>query len=409
MYGEIEASGKPAKVVSVASDSHQVHVEFRNGTTARISNDTEPLELAKGDVVLVNLETSHIELAPAELWQDERWVAVVKSKLEDLTVLDASGQLRVVPTNETDYEVGNTVLASHDGIDRKLDNRPLHIWDTGSLDDTALLPFKHPPGSGHLSFSDFGGLKEAVRRAQELVEGTLRNHDKLKAIKARSIKGVLFTGDPGTGKTMLARIIAKEAQATFYLIRGPEFVSKWVGQSEEVLRLIFDDAAKQERAIIFFDEIDSVAGRRSENDHDGSRRVVTQLLTLMDRAEPDENVMVIATTNRPEDIDEALLRAGRFDWRVEFPAPSVDDRLEILKIAADRHSIKGTLPHSEMASQTEGWTAADLSLIWAEAALLAVADDRSVIMAEDYVGGYQRVQEQKRLAVSLRRRKELQQ
>jgi transitional endoplasmic reticulum ATPase len=389
------APGDLGRVKWIGEEGRFLYIELGTGRFASV-RAAEPFELSIGDSVFVNEDEVH--RAPKELLPDERWVAVVKSRLDDLTVLDASGHLRAVPTNDIDYEVGNTVLATAEGVDRKLDDQPLRIWDSGSLDEAALTTFKQSPGSGSLSFDDFGGLKKVVQRARELVEGTLQNHDKLKAIKARSIKGVLFTGNPGTGKTMLARIVAKETNATLYLIRGPEFVSKWVGESEQVLRIIFDDAAKQDRAIIFFDEIDSVAGRRSENDHDASRRVVTQLLTLMDRAEPSENVIVIATTNRPDDIDEALLRAGRFDWRIEFPPPTRDDRVEMLNIAANRYTNMGYLPHSEMAQQTEGWTAADLDLIWTEAALLAVADGREVIMAEDYAGGFRRVQEQKRLA-----------
>ena len=170
------------------------------------------------------------------------------------------------------------------------------------------------------------------------------------------------------------------------------------GESEQVLRLIFDDAAEQERAIIFFDEIDSVAGHRSAEGHEASRRVVAQLLTLMDRADPDENVVVIATTNRPEDIDEALLRPGRFDWRIEFPKPNLEDRIEMLDIAARHHTTEGILPHADMAARTENWTAADLALIWAEAALLAAVDEREAIISEDYDGGFRRVSEQRRLA-----------
>jgi transitional endoplasmic reticulum ATPase len=115
---------------------------------------------------------------------------------------------------------------------------------------------------------------------------------------------------------------------------------------------------------------------------------------MMDRAEPEENVLVLATTNRPDDIDQALLRAGRFDWTIEFPKPSPEDRVEILLIGAARHTVKGDLPLATVAAQTDSWTAADLDLIWAEASLFAVSDERDAIMAEDFVAGFQRVQEQ---------------
>lgn len=230
-----------------------------------------------------------------------------------------------------------------------------------------------------------------VARAQELIEVPLAHHDRLAKINARPIKGVLFTGGPGTGKTMLARIIANRSGAEFLEISGPQFISKWVGQSEEILRLIFDYASKQERCIIFFDEIDSVAGKRSDESHESSRRVVAQLLTLMDGFSPADNVVVIAATNRPQDIDVALLRPGRFDWEINFPYPDRDDREEILRTSQSRHQTRGQLPHEYVAGTTEGWSGAELAAIWTEAALLAVSDERDAIGVEDYLGGYQRV------------------
>ena len=208
---------------------------------------------------------------------------------------------------------------------------------------------------------------------------------------------MLFTGLPGTGKTMLARIIASRAGAAFWEISGPEVFSKWQGQSEEVLRKIFARASAEERSIIFFDEIDSVATQRAEDAHEASRRVVAQLLTLMDGFSADDNVVVVATTNRPQDIDVALRRPGRFDWEINFPLPSVEDRVEILAVSARDLQISGPLPHAQVAAESEGWSAAELTAIWSEAALLAVADGgREVLMAEDYVGGHARVAAQRR-------------
>ena len=194
---------------------------------------------------------------------------------------------------------------------------------------------------------------------------------------------------------MLGRIIAARANAVFYEISGPEIFSKWYGQSEEMLRKLFDDAAKQERAIIFFDEIDSVAAQRDEDAPEASKRVVAQLLTLMDGFQPEHNVMVIATTNRPQDIDIALQRPGRFDWVIHFPLPNRSDREAILQVAARNLTTVGSLPHSYVAERTEGWSAAELTAIWTEAALLAVADDRAVLMTEDYLGGLERVMAQR--------------
>lgn len=162
-----------------------------------------------------------------------------------------------------------------------------------------------------------------------------------------------------------------------------------------MLRRIFDDAARQDSAIIFFDEIDSVASRRADDSHEVSKRVVAQLLTLMDGFISEANVVVIAATNRPQAIDEALRRPGRFDWEIEFPLPAPADRLAILRVSERTIATEGRLPHDWVAGRTDGWSAAELAAIWSEAALLAVADTRSVVMAEDYVGGYERVAAQR--------------
>jgi transitional endoplasmic reticulum ATPase len=165
---------------------------------------------------------------------------------------------------------------------------------------------------------------------------------------------------------------------------------------------VFEHAAKQERAIIFFDEIDSVAGQRAEESHEASRRVVAQLLTSMDGFTADHNVVVIAATNRPQDIDAVLLRPGRFDWEIHFPLPNRHDREAILRAAARSLSTSGTLPHAIMAERTESWSAAELAAIWSEAALFAASEGRSAIMDRDYVGGFERVSDQRRRTVRSR-------
>jgi transitional endoplasmic reticulum ATPase len=238
-------------------------------------------------------------------------------------------------------------------------------------------------------------LPDVKRRAKELIETPLAHHELLTRIGARPIKGVLFTGGPGTGKTMLARIVAGQAGATFYEISGPQIFNKFYGQSGRIIRDIFADARSQERAIVFFDEIDSVAGRRAEDTHEESRRVVAQLLTEMDGFRPDTNVMVIATTNRPQDIDPALRRPGRFDWEIEFPIPNQDDRVEILSATARQLQVSELLDHQKMAEATEGWSAAELSAIFSEAALMAVNEKRGEIISEDYWAGFDRVSEQR--------------
>jgi transitional endoplasmic reticulum ATPase len=381
-----------ARVTLVGDGGRLVYLDYRNGQSGNIHADVD-LGLATGEVVFVR--ESSIERAPDELWPEEQWVGVVRLCLGDKCVVNINGNNRLVECTLIECAVDNTVAGTITrGVEAVLDEKPVRLLDLPGIDETVIEGFR-VPRSGDLSFDDFGGLRQVVERAYELIELPLKHHEALERIGARPIKGVLFTGDPGTGKTMLAKIIANEASAAFYEISGPEVFSKWYGASEELLRKIFTDAAKQERSIIFFDELDSVAAQRDNEGHEASKRVVAQLLTLMDGFNRGDNVVVIAATNRPDDIDVALRRPGRFDWEIEFPLPSPSDRVEILRTSAARLATTADLPHEQIARMTGGWSAAMLTAIWSEAALLAVADERDRINREDYVGGYERVAEQR--------------
>lgn len=389
--------GSLARIRSVSDGGRRLYLEFRNGTIGTADSESA-WPHGVGDVVLFidDDDGQRLESAPADLWPDEPWIGVVRLKLDDVTVVESGGRLRRLPTTSVAYAEGNTVeVAEFTGVLRVLNETPIRYIDLPSVDDAAIERFRTETHAGAPSFADFGGLERVVERARELIELPLKMRSELSHIGARPIKGVLFTGAPGTGKTMLARIIASEAEAAFYEISGPEIFSKWYGQSGEVLRGIFDKAASHDSAIVFFDEIDSVAARRGDESHEESKRVVAQLLTLMDGFKADANVVVIATTNRPDDIDPALRRPGRFDWEIHFPMPDLHDRESILRASAHRLVTSGPLPHAQVAVKTDGWSAADLAGIWTEAALLAVADGRRRISIEDYVGGFERVQRQR--------------
>ena len=390
---QIGSTGQLAKVTAVSEDGGRVYFDLRSGFCGWL--DQVDLEYEIGDVLLLVNEDGRqrVERLPSSAWPDQLWVGVVRIKSEDITVITAGGQNRKVLTKtDVKYDVGNTVEAGDvQGVVRVLSKTPINLIDLPSLDEGVLDEFLWKPSDGtEFGFDDFGGLEEVVARARELIEVPLQNHEALSEIGARPIKGVLFTGKPGTGKTLLAQIIAHQSGAEFYRISGPEIFSKWVGQSEELLRKLFNRAADSDKAIIFFDEIDSVAAQRDDASHESSTRVVAQLLTLMDGFSSKANVVVIAATNRPQDLDVALLRPGRFDWELHFPYPNQSDREDILFKTARRLQTRDPLPHRDIAAKTEGWSAAELAAILTEAALLAVEDGRRRIDEEDYIGGYQR-------------------
>lgn len=397
---DISPASYIARVSAINNDGCRTFLQLPDTQIITVDS-SEPLGLEIDTVVLVRAADNHIEVVPEYVWPSDTkpsghssWVGVVLLRHDDVTIIDTGVRWHSVPTNAMDYQVGNTVEGRDSlGVTRVLDKRPLRRPEAPGIDDEVIAKFKAPLGTE--TFDDFGGLDDVKEQALELIELPLLRDEALREIGARPIKGVLFTGDPGSGKTMLARIIANHAEAVFYEISGPEIFSKWYGESEELLRKIFEDAASQTRAIIFFDEIDSVAGQRSDDAHEASKRVVGQLLTLMDGFERDEHVVVIAATNRPDDIDVALRRPGRFDREVAFPVPDQPDREAILRAAAKGLTLREPLPHAHVASLTDGWSAAELAGIWSEAAVLAVRDNRRAIRSEDYRGGFERVAERR--------------
>jgi transitional endoplasmic reticulum ATPase len=370
-------------------DGHRIYIEAPNGNVLW-ADMPDAAKFSPGQVVLAL--NDRIESAPEALWHEEPFISVVRIKNVDTTVLEFVGPPRSIPTNDVSYEVGYTVEALSSGVVRVLDTKPLSLVDLPEVSGEAVESFIVKNTSEIGDLNDFGGLPEVTQRARKLIETPLKYADQLKKIGAPQARGVLFVGLPGTGKTMLARIIARESGATFYQINGPQVVSKWLGQTEELLRKIFDHADKSNKgAIIFFDEIDSIAEERREESHEASRRIVAQLLTLMDSRsrDPKSNIVVIGATNRPNAIDPALRRPGRFDWEITFPLPDKAGREQILRSTSKHIRSAPDLPFSWIADRTELWTPADLTAIWGEAAMLAVTDGRDIIIADDCIGGFQ--------------------
>lgn len=220
-----------------------------------------------------------------------------------------------------------------------------------------------------IDYEDIGGLGQEVRKVREMIELPLRHPELFERLGVEAPKGVLLHGPPGTGKTLLAKAVASETNANFHSISGPEIMSKFYGQSEENLRDIFKQAEENAPSIIFIDELDSIAPKRDEVTGEVERRVVAQLLALMDGLQARGKVVVIGATNRPNALDPALRRPGRFDREIEIGVPDKDGRLEILQIHTRGMPLAKDVELTELAGITHGYVGADLSALCKEAAM----------------------------------------
>ena len=223
-----------------------------------------------------------------------------------------------------------------------------------------------------VTYDDIGGMLDTIDQLREMVELPLRYPELFERLGVDPPKGVLLYGPPGTGKTRLARAVANESSAEFFLINGPEIMGSGYGESEKKLRDVFEAAAKAAPSIIFIDEIDSIAPKRSNVSGEAEKRLVAQLLTLMDGLEPRANLVVIAATNRPEAIDEALRRPGRFDREIVVGVPDTRGRREILAIHTRGMPLAEGVDLDEFARTTHGFVGADLAALTREAAIESV-------------------------------------
>ncbi|RDE15476.1 MAG: AAA family ATPase [Candidatus Thorarchaeota archaeon] len=223
-----------------------------------------------------------------------------------------------------------------------------------------------------VSYEDIGGLGKELVKIREMIELPMKSPELFKRLGITPPKGVLLMGPPGTGKTLIARAVANESGANFKVINGPEIMSKFYGESEQKLRETFEDAEKNAPSIIFIDELDSIAPKRAEVTGEVERRVVAQLLALMDGLASRGEVIVIGATNRPDDIDEALRRPGRFDREIILGVPDKKGRLEILQIHTRAMPLEEGLDLEKLAAVTHGFVGADLSALAREAAMQAL-------------------------------------
>ena len=381
------------KIVNIFPEKNLLFVQQMDGRIASFSVSGGVSGYKESDILALT-DYGTIIRCDAGYWPNDLVIGWVKYVDDNGIIVENNGSLFAVNKGDLAVNVGD--LVKYNPVDR---NVIQVIPEDQLLNEELSYKKKHKycidAQDLDLTFEDFGGYPAIVKRARELIETQLRKREKLREIGAKPVKGVLFTGLPGTGKTHLARIIAKESGANFYHIDGPSIVSKYVGDSEKTLRGIFTHARQSGKpSIIFFDEIDSIAANRTEDTHESSDRLVAQFLTLMDGFDKDDNNIVLATTNREDVLDPALRRPGRFDWTIEFAIPTSEDRRSILILQAKRYKCVDEISPKflgEVAKETKNWLPVDLGALWDEAALIAVGEGRNKIHVEDMVIAFEQI------------------
>lgn len=266
------------------------------------------------------------------------------------------------------------------------DPSPYCIVSPDTIIHTEGEPIKREDEESNLSevgYDDIGGIRKQLAQIRELVELPLRHPQLFRSIGIKPPRGILLYGPPGTGKTLIARAVANETGAFFFLINGPEIMSKMAGESESNLRKAFEEAEKNSPAIIFIDEIDAIAPKRDKTNGEVERRVVSQLLTLMDGLKPRSNLVVMAATNRPNSIDPALRRFGRFDREIDIGIPDPTGRLEVLRIHTKNMKLDDDVDLEQLASETHGYVGADLASLCSEAAMQQIREKMELIDLDD--------------------------
>jgi transitional endoplasmic reticulum ATPase len=280
------------------------------------------------------------------------------------------GRLKGFPMSEGD-EISVVILGN--SMDFKVQKiSPKAIVRVERSTKLAIMAETAQDRKPRVTYEEIGGMKEQIKRLREIVELPMRHPEVFARLGIEPHSGILMYGPPGTGKTLIAKALASESEANFFIINGPEIMNKYYGETEARLRDIFKEAKESSPSIIFIDEIDAIAPKREEAFGDVEKRVVAQLLALMDGMQERGQVIVLGATNRPESLDPALRRPGRFDREIEIGVPNAEGRLEILQIHTRGMPLDDDINLQELASELHGYTGADIKALCREAAMKAL-------------------------------------
>ncbi len=373
--------------------------------------DDERLEALRGhydDLVVVNeqlttqLETAderrrrlrervdRVERENETLKSSSLYIATVEDVMDDEAIVKQHGNNQEVLT-----DVSPRMIDRIEAGDRVAVNDSFSIQTVLSAETDARAQSMEITERPAVSYADIGGIDEQVREVREAVEQPLTDPEMFREIGIDPPSGVLLYGPPGTGKTMLAKAVANETDATFIKMAGSELVRKFIGEGSRLVRDLFEMAREREPAIIFIDEIDAIATRRTESKTSGDaevQRTMMQLLSEMDGFEARGEIRIIAATNRYDMLDRAILRPGRFDRLIEVPEPSVEGREQILRIHTRGMSVSEDVDFDTLADETEGYSGAEIESLATEAGMFAIRGDRTEVQQQDFLDAYEKME-----------------
>jgi len=320
------------------------------------------------------------------------YIATAEELLEDGVVVKQHGNNQEVLT-----EVSPSIRDDLEAGDRVAINDSFAVQTVLEPETDARAQAMQVDDSPDVEYEDIGGLEEQIREVVETIEQPLVNAEQFREVGIDPPSGVLLHGPPGTGKTMLAKAVANETDATFIKMAGSELVQKFIGEGARLVRDLFELASEHEPAVIFIDEIDAIAAKRTESKTSGDaevQRTMMQLLSEMDGFEDRGEIRIIAATNRFDMLDRAILRPGRFDRLIEVPMPDWDGRRRILEIHTTEMNLDDNVELATFAGETEGFSGAELASLATEAGMFAIRDERTEVQMSDFRDALQKVRDE---------------
>ncbi|MFC7076705.1 proteasome-activating nucleotidase Pan2 [Haloarcula halophila] len=343
---------------------------------------TEQLESARGRQQDLTSQVDQLERENETLKTSSLYIATAEEMLDDGVVVKQHGNNQEVLT-----EVSPSIREEMEAGDRVAINDSFSVKQILDPETDSRAQAMEVDGSPDVSYDDIGGLEEQIREVREAVEEPLINAEQFREIGIEPPSGVLLHGPPGTGKTMLAKAVANETDATFIKMAGSELVRKFIGEGARLVRDLFELASERQPAIIFIDEIDAIAAKRTESKTSGDaevQRTMMQLLSEMDGFDDRGEIRIIAATNRFDMLDRAILRPGRFDRLIEVPNPNHEGRERILEIHTQEMSLADSVDLGAFAKETDGLSGAELASLATEAGMFAIRDGRTTVEQRDF-------------------------